>query len=91
MSPTTGSLFTTTVEIDNIPRDSVGEILPEDVLRETQEVFNEMEFNSATQEQCNEDVRAYEMKLRNAGKATRGSKRERKAKDYRGRSSSDEE
>ena len=32
MSPTTGSLFTTTVEINNIPRQAVEKMLPENVL-----------------------------------------------------------
>ena len=55
MSPVSGMLFSTTVEIEDIPKDAVEEMLPEDVLRETKEIFNEM---PDTQEQCNADYRA---------------------------------
>ena len=47
---TTGFLFATTTKIDDILRDAGEDMVSEDVLRETQEVFNEMECNSATHE-----------------------------------------
>ena len=91
MSPNTGSLFTTTVELGDIPVDAVDDMLPEDVLRETIEVFDELEGGvSTTQEQGNEDIGRYEEELRRAQMANKPAKRERRSEGERARSSSGE-
>ena len=51
-------------------------MLAEDVLRETQQIFREMDVPSmSTQEVCNSDYRAYEEELRKAGKKQKKSKK----------------
>ena len=92
-SPGTGNLFTTTVEIEDIPHDAVDDGLPEDVLRETQEIYNSYEpmEGVSTQEQCNADYRAYEEELRRANRQDETTKKERKTSRTRSEGSSGEE
>ena len=92
-SPGTGNLFTTTVEIEDIPHDAVDDVLPENVLRETQEIYNSYEPMERvnTQEQCNADDRAYEEELRRANRQDETTKKKRKTSRTRSEGSSGEE
>ena len=90
VSPTSGTLFTTTVEIEGIPKDAAEDMLPEDLLRETHQIFMEEDRVSTTQEQCNEDIRAYEEQLRKANKSKKG-RRSRSRRSVEGSSSEESE
>ena len=91
-SPVFCNLFTTTVEIRDIPQDAVEDELPEDVLRETQEINNSVEMMNIpnTQEQCNADCRAYEEELRKANKHGESIKKGRSNRTHSEESSSEE-
>ena len=87
-SPVSGTLFTTTLEIEDISKNADEEILLKYVFRETQEIFNEM-FD--IQEQCNADYRANEGELKKTERKRSESKRKKSANERRAESTSSEE